>query len=222
MVTWDSERIPDLYLTDENIHGKRFSGSGKTLTVILVNRLPLEEVTGTDLIYINETTGSFVGVQYKMWESGSPNDIFRTSSGNFLPELKRMEEISKKIGQIEAEIPTPQNYRLSSECLYFKLCSRSNSEHDQNRLFSGDHFSLGYFNHLRQTTALKGPKGGERFLRGDENLRPLQTSEFISLVKSGLIGSYPPQTIFINDLIAATLAQGRAVTLASLAETSPE
>ncbi|WP_268036187.1 hypothetical protein [Algoriphagus sp. PAP.12] len=47
------------------------------LTVVLANRLPLEKQTGTDLIYFNETFGSFVMVQYKMMDSDDGKAIFR-------------------------------------------------------------------------------------------------------------------------------------------------
>jgi hypothetical protein len=47
------------------------------LTVIMANRLPLEEQTGADLIYYNETFRSFILVQYKAMEEGSHGPEFR-------------------------------------------------------------------------------------------------------------------------------------------------
>jgi hypothetical protein len=42
-----------------------FSRGAERLTVLNVNRRPLEQLTGADLIYHNETHDSFVLVQYK-------------------------------------------------------------------------------------------------------------------------------------------------------------
>jgi len=43
----------------------QFADHKTSLTILLVNRQPLETLTGTDLIYYNETFKSFVMVQYK-------------------------------------------------------------------------------------------------------------------------------------------------------------
>ena len=51
------------------------------VTVVMANRLALEEQTGADLIYFNETYRSFVMVQYKALEKGDEegNSVGRTA-----------------------------------------------------------------------------------------------------------------------------------------------
>jgi len=43
----------------------------------MANKLPLEEQTGADLIYYNETFSSFVMVQYKAMNPGTEGQEFR-------------------------------------------------------------------------------------------------------------------------------------------------
>ncbi|WP_057460967.1 hypothetical protein [Pseudovibrio sp. POLY-S9] len=60
-----------------------FQDGDNRLTVTLANRLPLEEQTGCDLIYYNETFNAFIMVQYKAMESDSNGgDIFRFPEKN--------------------------------------------------------------------------------------------------------------------------------------------
>ena len=47
------------------------------LTVVMANKLKLEEQTGADLIYFNETYRSFVLVQYKSMNKGAKGPEFR-------------------------------------------------------------------------------------------------------------------------------------------------
>ena len=61
------------------------------LTVIMANRLPLEQQTGADLIYFNEAYESFVMVQYKAMDKGSDQPEFRWQAGDqFGQEIERI------------------------------------------------------------------------------------------------------------------------------------
>ena len=69
--------------------------TSERLTVIFANRLPLEEQTGTDLIYFNETFQSFVMVPYTAMEredgpNGVPQAVFR------LPNSQLPEDVYKR------------------------------------------------------------------------------------------------------------------------------
>ncbi|HFH4177414.1 TPA: hypothetical protein ACTL7P_006571, partial [Pseudomonas aeruginosa] len=71
MVVNDLQNLPGFEVVKTYPYGAAVFESEDTserLTVILANRLPLEEQTGTDLIYFNETYQSFVMVQYKAME----------------------------------------------------------------------------------------------------------------------------------------------------------
>jgi hypothetical protein len=65
------------------------------LTVIMANRQPLEEQTGADLIYYNETYRAFVLVQYKAMEEAENGAEFRwQDGGQFAQEIERMDGCS--------------------------------------------------------------------------------------------------------------------------------
>jgi hypothetical protein len=80
-----------------------------TLTVVNINRRPLETTLGADLIYINETTESLVLVQYKtMSDRLDDEPVFRPSSdANIAKELARMRKIES--GDDDG---TPADFRL--------------------------------------------------------------------------------------------------------------
>jgi hypothetical protein len=60
----------------------------------MANRLPLEEQTGADLIYYNETFRSFILVQYKAMEEGSHGPEFRWQLNDHLAdEINRMNKL---------------------------------------------------------------------------------------------------------------------------------
>ena len=64
------------------------------MTVVMANRLPLEQQTGADLIYFNETYYSMVMVQYKAMEHGTHRAEFRWQHGDqFTREIKRMKDL---------------------------------------------------------------------------------------------------------------------------------
>jgi hypothetical protein len=74
------------------------------VTVVMANRLPLEQQTGADLIYYNETYRSFVLVQYKAFEAGREEAEFRwTDDDQFASELKRMDDVLEELNRIEPD-----------------------------------------------------------------------------------------------------------------------
>lgn len=74
------------------------------LTVVMANRLPLEQQTGADLIYFNETYRSFVMVQYKSMERANDGYEFRWQEGDQLSdEINRMDNLMKELGAVAAD-----------------------------------------------------------------------------------------------------------------------
>lgn len=67
-----------------------FESNGIRLTVLLANRLPLEQLSGADLIYFNENHRSFVMVQYKAMENDDNGPIFRLPNAGLSKEIDRM------------------------------------------------------------------------------------------------------------------------------------
>ena len=92
----------------------QFSKGRERLTVINVNRQPLERTTGADLIYVNETSKSFVLVQYKTFRrEGKPSRLVYRPDAQLREELARMRRIKSS-----ADDGAPGSYRLDQGCCF--------------------------------------------------------------------------------------------------------
>ena len=189
-----------------------FEGDGKRLTVLLANRLPLEELTGTDLIYFNERHRSFVMVQYKAMESGTGSSHFRLPNEGLDKEIGRMQAIEAQLKAIPVG-DTKENYRLHSGAFYIKLCSRSQFNPDDIKLFPGMYFALDHWLRVASDPALKGSLEG-RLVTYENAGRYIENDFFIKLVASAWIGSHSEQSAVLEVAIRNTVQSGRAVALA--------
>jgi hypothetical protein len=82
------------------------------LTVVMANRLPLEEQTGADLIYYNETYRSFVLVQYKSMNRGAKGPEFRWQENDQLAdEIARMDIVLAALEKLPQD-QSPASFRL--------------------------------------------------------------------------------------------------------------
>ena len=73
VVRSDGSEFPGFEKIGPDLTGRAvFTKRDERLVIYTANKLPLEKMLGVDLIYINETRGSIVMVQYKMLEP-SPN-----------------------------------------------------------------------------------------------------------------------------------------------------
>ena len=189
-----------------------FSGNKFSLTVILANRNPLEEVLGTDLIYFNETLRTFVVVQYKAMEKEGSKTVFRLPNEQLEIELKRMKEVQVLLSQSEAG-GSPDEYRISTNPFYLKFCSRIQFNPDDRGLVSGMYFPIDYWTTLEQDDSLLGPQKGRR-LTFENARRHLDNTEFSNMVRKGWIGTSGSQTDFLEKLIKEIVESGKAVALA--------
>ncbi|WP_239491451.1 hypothetical protein [Luteitalea sp. TBR-22] len=104
MLLNDFQNFPGFELVRKMPHGAaQFSAQGVTLTVVMANRLPLEEQTGADSIYRNETFGSFVVGQYKAMETETGGVRFRLPNAQLETELKRMEDLASRLQKCDAD-----------------------------------------------------------------------------------------------------------------------
>jgi hypothetical protein len=98
---------------------------GVRLTVIMANRLPLEQQTGADLIYFNEAYRSFVMVQYKAMEQGKDQAEFRWQAGDqFVQEIARMDSMLAELEKIQSG-NHPDGFRFSYNPFFLKFCPRA-------------------------------------------------------------------------------------------------
>ncbi len=183
------------------------------LTVIMANRLPLEEQTGADLIYYNELYGAFVLVQYKAMEKTGDDPEFRWRDGDqFGKEIERMDALLTELAQCEPD-HVPEGFRLCANPFFLKFCSRVVFNPDDKGLFSGIYLPLDLWKRLHANGRLKGPQGGNVVSFGNVG-RKLSNSQFIELVANSWVGTTIPQSAELAKVIRAVLESGRTVTFA--------
>jgi hypothetical protein len=203
-------------MTFENLQDQR-----QRLTVVMANRLPLEEQTGADLIYYNETYRAFVLVQYKAMERGEHGAEFRWQNGDqFNKEIERMDALLAELGKC-AYNDQPEGFRLCSNPFFLKFCSRVVFNPDDKGLFSGIYLPLDLWKRLHASGQLKGPKGGNMLSFGNVG-RKLSNSEFVELVANSWVGTTIPQSAELAKVIRAVLEAGRTVTFAVKHQTAPD
>jgi hypothetical protein len=180
------------------------------VTVVNVNRTPVEEVLGVDLLYFHEVYRAFVLVQYKRFEDDGEEGmgpVYRPDE-NLEGELELMREVA----------PTPPDpvdelsYRLGPGVCFLKLCKSIRFDPYSRDLIAGMYLPLEYFDACESTA--RGPRGGRAY--GYSTLpRHLNNSQFIELVQNGWIGSNGTLTEELHSLVESLIEEGRSVLLAS-------
>jgi hypothetical protein len=189
-----------------------------TLTVVNINRRPLETTLGADLIYINETTESLVLVQYKtMSDRLDDKPVFRPSSdANIAKEIAQMRKLEP--GEDDG---APADFRLDPQAGYLKLCSPivAARQYDT-KPTAGMYLPLALWDAIVKTPQVRGPKGG--LAVGYHNVdRYLRNTQFAELVRDGWIGTRTASTRDLTELVVEALDGGRSVTAAAAAGVDP-
>jgi hypothetical protein len=183
------------------------------LTIIMANRLPLEEQTGADLIYYNELYRAFVLVQYKAMGKGNSGPEFRWQDGDqFMGEIARMEALLEELARCPVDAD-PDGFRLSSNPFFLKFCPRMEFNPDYKGLVSGIYLPLELWKGLDASGKLNGPRGGK--MLSYENVgRRLTNTEFVTLVANSWVGTTIPQSTVLEQVIRMVLGSGKTVTFA--------
>ena len=218
MLLADFSTVPGFGTIDEITHygSKVFQNAEYPpvrLTVIMANRLPLEQQTGADLIYFNEAYRSFVMVQYKAMEKGSDQPEFRWQADDqFVQEIERMDALLAELNKIQSGID-PDGYRFSENPFFLKFCPRVVFNPDDKGLFKSIYLPLDLWKRSNAAGRLKGSKGGS--LLTFQNVgRRINNSEFVGLVSGSWVGTSIEQSAILGQLIRDVLASGKTVTFA--------
>jgi hypothetical protein len=220
MILNDLSKIPGFDLLGDGIHitGQAvFQSETERLTVVLANRLGLEEQTGADLIYFNELFQSFVMVQYKAMEREDDGDG-NTNAGFRLPNTQLAEEIAR-MDRLLAELNAcPVNtvrggFRFSDNPFFLKLCPRIVFNPDNIALVPGMYLPLEYWKLLEIHPSIRGPRGGLRVTYKNAG-RHLDNTAFVTMVAKAWVGTTPNQSSVLKDAIRQAVASGKAVTIA--------
>ena len=186
MLLKDFSTLPGFDSIDELTHfgAKVFERPGYPsvrMTVIMANRLPLEQQTGADLIYFNEAHRCFVMVQYKAMERGNNGSEFRWQDGDqFVQEVERMENLATELKSISSS-NSPDSFRFSENPFFLKFCSRVSFNPDDSGLFKGIYLPLEYWRRLDGAGNLRGARGGN-VLTYQNVGRRMNNTEFVDLV----------------------------------------
>lgn len=212
VIEHDARQIPEFQLMHSHITGRAvFEQGNERLEIFTANRRPLEEVFGVDLIYFNAPQRNITMLQYKMLERENDDWIFRPDK-QFKKELNRMEKF------VVDQVPDSNEYRLNSDLFYLKFVKRDGSLKNGGIIVPIAHFEV-----IQSDPEKRGPKGGQRISYQSLNGCYLKQDAFMSMIRSGYIGSYADTTHKLMTLVELILSQGKAVVAAFQHEAeSPE
>ncbi|UXF78268.1 hypothetical protein K7573_08805 [Stenotrophomonas maltophilia] len=220
MVVNDLQNLPGFDVIKTYPYGAAVfesENASERLTVILANRLPLEEQTGTDLIYFNETYQSFVMVQYKAMEREERRNrpaeaVYRLPDAQLKEEIDRMDAVLRALKTCGPDTDIG-GYRLTENPFFLKLCPRLVFNPDDVGLVPGMYLPLDYWKLLENDPGIKGPRGGLR-ITYENAKRHFDNTSFITVVSKAWVGTTPSQSQVLRDVIRETLETGKAVAIA--------
>jgi hypothetical protein len=193
---------------------KTFRSGDTVLTVVLANKLPLEEQLGIDLIYVNETLKSVVFVQYKVMKGADGEDGYRPDDQLDI-EIKRMDEVATLLSSAPPD-PSSDGYRLGGEAFFLKFC-KGVLEHRDVGMVPGHYLPVGYWKRLATDPRVQGPRKGVKITPSNIP-RYFTATDFKELVSRAWIGTSALQADIIVPLIKEIWQSKRAVVLAIKSE----
>jgi hypothetical protein len=206
VVHHDASRLPGFDAISSDVTGRAvFRKGDEQLVIYTANKLPLEKMLGVDLIYINETRGNIVMVQYKMLEQSKQQEsrdwLFRPDS-QLRAEMDRM-----RIPDIE---DTPEDYRMSRNPFFFKYVKRKIIDDTHQSFF----VSLDHLNQILASRKARGPRGGVRISYEALSGTYLREADMLSLIRSGYVGTHSVETGALKTIIQEVAQGSRAIVLA--------
>lgn len=203
----DASQLPGFDTIASDVTGRAiFQKRDERLVIYTANKLPLEKMLGVDLIYINETRGNIVMVQYKMLEET------RQDNGNydwlFRPDKQLRDEIVRM--QIPVFKGVLSDYRLSRNPFFFKFVKRKIVD-DSHQSFL---VSLDHLNEILAAPENKGPKGGVCLSYEALDGTYLRETDMLGLIRSGYIGTHRAETAALKTIINEAAKGKKAVVLA--------
>ena len=207
VVRSDASQLPGFDAIAPDVTGRTvFERGDERLIIYTANRLPLEEMLGVDLIYINETRGNIVMVQYKMLEEERRGDD--GSDWLFRPDHQFQEEVARM--QFPPFEGTVMDYRLNSSPFFFKFVKRKLTGSSPTAFL----VSLDHLKQILASPEAQGPRGGIRVSYETLDGTYLRQSDMISLIYSGYVGTHRTQTEALAPIIDEVSRGNRALVLA--------
>ena len=213
MIINDLENIPGFKLIKTTKYSSSvFENKNTRLTVLLANRLPLEELLGTDLIYYNEDHKCFVMVQYKVMEKENEKFAFRVPNNQLSEEIERMDLIISSLQTLNSNNKI-EDFRISTEPFFIKFCTRIDFDPDNIGLSSGIYIPLKYLKLLQSDKTISGPRGGK--VISFENVgRYFDNTNFKTIIAGVWIETNQNQSNILENIIKDILANGKTAVVA--------
>ena len=203
----DASRLPGFDAIAPDVTGRAvFKKGNECLIIYTANKLPLEKMLGVDLIYVNETRGNTVMVQYKMLKEDKRQLGVR--DWLFRPDKQLRDEISRM--RLPRFRSSPRDYRLSRNPFFFKFVKRRVVD-DSHQSFL---VSLDHLNKILAAPNTKGPKGGVRVSYDALDGTYLREADMLGLIRSGYVGTHRAETVTLATIIGEVAKGNRAVVLA--------
>lgn len=199
-IEYDATKFGDWEQIQQFVTGERIFSKGKeSLMIRNVNRQPLEETLGVDLIYFNHTYRSFILVQYKRMLRESGEYRYRPDS-QFAEELKRMQDFRDEVSATAESPALLADYRLNPGAFYFKFHESEVFDPVSASLIKGMHIPLDYWELFDASEHSRGPRGG-KYVGYDNIGRYLNNTEFEYMVAKGMVGSYGTVTELLINIV---------------------
>ena len=190
------------------------------LTIINVNRKPLETVFGVDLVYYDNIEDTAVGVQYKRLEKVyiEPSDSTQTQ-WIYRNKSQLVKQLSLMGKESFSDALSADDWRLSSSPNFFKFVRAEDFNPNGRTLLSGmyvpdEYLRLGIHERKFDT----GPRGG--FQIGYSNTRYFTSKTFIELVRRSWIGTQKTDRSALAERVAELAVNDEVVLAIRSARTS--
>ncbi|MCH5276198.1 MAG: hypothetical protein J1E80_00015 [Desulfovibrionaceae bacterium] len=206
IVHLDATQLPGFEKISDDVTARAiFQKGDERLVIYTANKLPLEEMLGVDLIYINETRGNIVMIQYKMLEEHIHNNDSR--DWIFRPDKQLYSEISHM--QLP-DVNEPLNdYRMNRNPFFFKFVKRKIEGNKPQSIF----ISIDHLKQLLNSPDSRGPRNGIRISYNALNGIYLREADMLSLIRSGYIGTYKIETEALKIIINEAARGNKAIVL---------
>ena len=205
VISRDASEV-DGYVKTKHVYVDKttFSKQDEILTIYHANKKPLEEMLGVDLIYVNETRGNIVMVQYKMLkpQKYAFDETDKNDDWVYRPDKQAKDEVERMVVPKNGDYT---DYRLNDNPFYFRFVKRCSNDEDEITAFN---ITLDHYKMLLNSPRHRGKRGGIRISYNVLNGVYLRQTEFIELIGSGYIGTHSIDTSLLKTIIDE-VARGR-------------
>ncbi|RAS19542.1 hypothetical protein [Paraburkholderia bryophila] len=207
------------FVKSQQYPARTFENGATKLTIVLANKLDLERQLGVDLIYVNETLGAVVFVQYKMFEGDDGEKGYRPDP-QLDREIARMDAAAAALAKV-AEDTTCDGYRFCPDPFFFKFCTRLLT-HEKTGHVPGAYVTLDYWKRLALDPRIKGERDGKILYPETLGRRYITPSAFTDLVARGWIGTSALQAKVLVPFIKDAMKGKKGIVLAVESKIPPD